>query len=313
MKKNRAFTLVELLVVIAIIALLLALLLPAVQGVREAARRVQCGNNMKQMALACLAYEHANGHFPRAWGEYQEFWTAVILPQMEQGPLFDTLEWVISPGIDWVSFDHPNRAACEAVVPAYRCPSMDVPLHITNQGIARRVPISYRAVAGAWISSDNLNTRVSGYNSSQFSALSEWPLDGMMFGSSDVRAGTVDDGLASTLLLGEGHYDARFKDGQQFDVWAMFGPQTRPWSVSNRTGTEFTEAAGSAVLPINAQRDTPHLHGRVLEMAFGSSHAAGAFFAMGDGSVHYLDDSIELAIYRALATRRGRELEARLP
>jgi prepilin-type N-terminal cleavage/methylation domain-containing protein len=313
MKKNRGFTLVELLVVIAIIALLLALLLPAVQGVREAARRTQCANNMKQMALACLAYEQSNSHFPRAWGEHQEFWTAVILPQMEQGPLFDTLEWIVSPSTNWSSFNHPNRTACETVVPAYRCPSMDVPLHVSNQGIERRVPIGYRAVAGAWIASDNLSTRASGYKTSQFSALAEWPLDGMMFGSSNVRAATVEDGLANTLLLGEGPYDARLKDGQQFDVWAMFGPQTRPWSVTNRTGTEFTEAAASTLLPINTQRDSPQLHGTLLEMAFGSSHAAGAFFALADGSVHYLDEAIELSVYRALGTRRGHESEARLP
>ncbi len=90
---DRGFTLIELLVVIAIIAILIALLLPAVQQAREAARRTQCKNNLKQLGIALHNYHDTFGAFPFGYDERETLWTAMILPQIEQGNLYATLIW----------------------------------------------------------------------------------------------------------------------------------------------------------------------------------------------------------------------------
>jgi prepilin-type N-terminal cleavage/methylation domain-containing protein/prepilin-type processing-associated H-X9-DG protein len=313
-RQPRGMTLVEVLVVVAIIGVIIALLLPSVQAAREAARRTQCGNGVRQVALACLIHEQQLGVYPRAWGEAQETWTAVILPYLEQGSLHASLEWTNSGLNTWESFNHPNRAACETVIPAYRCPTMDQPLHVTNQGIARRVPVSYRAVAGTLISADDETSRPPGYDASEYRGLENWPLDGMMFGSSSVRAADVRDGMTNTLLVGESATRANYtKDGEAMDYWAMFSPQIREWKNGTRVGTEFSEAAGAAVAPLNSVWHRPDLHGALIELSFGSWHPGGATFSLADGSVHFLADSIDMTAYRALATRKGREVEGRLP
>jgi type II secretory pathway pseudopilin PulG len=307
-------TLVELLAVIAIIAVLIGLLLPAVQSARESARRAQCRNNTKQIALACLAYESQQRAYPSAWGEAQELWTAVILPHIEQAALYATLEFSNSGLSTWQSFNHPNRTACETVIPIYRCPSMDQPLHFDNQGISRRVPISYRAMAGAKIAASRLATRAPGYQTSDFKGLEVGPQDGLMFGGSAIQAGDIRDGTSNTILLGESATRVDFiKDNYAQDYWAMFGPQIGPWRRDGGGGTEFSEAAGSAVLPINTPWYRPDLPGSLQEMSFGSWHAGIATFALADGSVHLIDDGIDLTVYRALATRKSREIEGRLP
>ncbi len=122
------FTLVELLVVIAIIATLIGLLLPAVQSAREAARRTKCQSSLRQLGLGLQSFNSHKRRFPPGFGIYREFWTAHILPEIEESSRYDTLEW-IDPGTNnWANFNHPNRAACEAVIPIFRCPSADIPL-----------------------------------------------------------------------------------------------------------------------------------------------------------------------------------------
>jgi prepilin-type N-terminal cleavage/methylation domain-containing protein len=311
---RRGMTLVELLVVITIIAVLLALLLPSVQATREAARRTQCRNNVRQVALACLSHEQQLGAYPRAWGEVQELWTAVILPYIEQTALYNTLEWKNSGLNTWESFNHPNRTACETVISAYRCPSMDQPLYATNQGIPRRVPVSYRAVAGAMVSADDETSRPPGYDSSDYRGLENWPLDGIMFGSSQVPAADIRDGISNTVLVGESVTRVDYtKDGEAMDYWGLFGPQIRSWRQGFRDGTEFSEAAGAAVVPVNSAWHRLDLHGSLIELAFGSWHVGGATFAMADGSAHFIDDAIDMNVYRGLATRKGKEAGGRLP
>ena len=319
---RRAFTLVELLVVIAIIATLIGLLLPAVQSARESARRVQCQNNLRQQGLALQNFHSGKGRFPPGFGIYREFWTAHILPGLEEQALYDTLEW-IDPGTnDWSNFNHPNRRACQTVISAYRCPSADIPLGKDSQGITGRVPASYRGVAGAMISSDDTSTMIAGYKMPTY-----WPLegttddrsgdpddakrwvrssDGILFGGSRIKMRQITDGTSKTLIVGETYTDTDYnKDSQGMDYWAIFGPQlgaAKSWAPGYIRGSEYSEGVGSAVVPINS-RLNPLMHGTLMEISFGSYHPGGAHFARADGSVGWIAESIDLATYRGLATR----------
>lgn len=311
-RKEAAFTLVELLVVIAIIAILIGLLLPAVQAAREAARRVSCSNNVKQLGLAMHNYHDTHRVFPHGFGVNQEFWSALILPQLEQNNLHATLNWTNSAnlgyGTNWSGYDSPNRAACATVVSVFRCPSMAQPEHMNYNSIVGRVPVSYRGVAGAKVASDDASTRPAGYNTSQFAALEQRGLDGILFGASKIGFRDITDGSSNTLMIGESYTDPLFiKDNQGMDYFGFFGPQMGRWRPGARTGTEHSEGLGSAVVPINS-RLNPTVHGVLMEMSFGSYHMGGATFSMGDGSVRFLTQTLDLATYQALATRNGGEV-----
>ena len=157
LRRRCGFTLIELLVVIAIIAVLIALLLPAVQQAREAARRTQCKNNLKNLGLALHNYHDTAKVFPYAWGSNEELWSAMILPQLDQAGLYGTLQWQY-PGADLPA----NQAACQLVMSVFRCPSMAQPQREDYNNIVGRVPASYRAVADSLASSDDASTRPAG-------------------------------------------------------------------------------------------------------------------------------------------------------
>lgn len=305
---RRAFTLVELLVVIAIIGILVGLLLPAVQAAREAARRMSCSNNMKQIGLAMHNYESAHKKLPFGWNNHGTLWSAMILPYMEQSNLYNTLTF--SEAVNWGA-NNRNRAAAETVVAAYRCPSMPLPEHMNYNGIPERVPASYRVVGGTIVSSDDKSTRVGvpGLAAGATNSFEDAVLDGSFYACSATRFGDIVDGLSNTILVGESHTDPAFtKDGQGMDFWAIGSSQVDPCNCRGGSGgTEASEAAGSMIVSINAQLRTPAINGKLMEVAFGSYHAGGAMFLMGDGSVTFLTDSTDLQVYRAAASRNGGE------
>lgn len=321
--RARGFTLIELLVVIAIIAILIALLLPAVQQAREAARRTQCRNNMKQLGLAIHNYHDSHRVFPYAWGSNQETWSALILPYMDQAPLYNTLVWQNSCTDDWstVTSTHyawPNKVACGVEIAVFRCPSMALPAAISNQGIPDRRPVSYRVVSGSLVSSDDNSTRQPPYNVAPYTSLerslTDAGVNGIILGASSTGMRDITDGTTNTLMVGESYTDPGYvKDGQGMDYWALFIPQLNnagsctSWRPGAASGTEHTECAGSTLVPINS-RFNPTLHGTLIELSFGSYHVGGAHFTLGDGSVKFVSENIDRALYQALGSRNGGEV-----
>jgi prepilin-type N-terminal cleavage/methylation domain-containing protein len=304
-RSRMGFTLVELLVVIAIIGILVGLLLPAVQAAREAARRMSCSNNLKQIGLALHNYESGLKKLPFGWNNHGTLWSAMVLPYMEQSSLYSTLLFTESGPGNWDS-GSANTKACETVLSAFRCPSMPLPEHTNYNGIVNRVPTSYRGNAGSEVTSDDTSTiPVTGTKS-----LEMLDLNGIFHACSKTRFGDVTDGLSNTIFMGESHTDPEFsKDGQGMDFWIIGSPQADPCACNGGTGgTEFTEAVGGTYPQINAAIRTPAISGQLMEIAFGSYHIGGAMMGMGDGSVTFMSDSIDLTVYQALGTRNKGEV-----
>ena len=304
--RPRGFTLIELLVVIAIIAVLVALLLPAVQQAREAARRSQCKNNLKQLGLAVQNYHDLFKMFPFGFDARETLWHAQILNQIDQAPLFKTLIWDENGLGNWDAVGSPNLKACETVIGVFRCPTMSRPEHDNNQGIPGRVPNSYRGCAGSNVYSDDASTIPAGVPVGAKS-LEESPLDGMMYGCSSIRINDVKDGTSNTIFFGESYNDAYTKDNQEMDYWQMGSPQSGGWNPGGIGGTEYSEGLGSTGPKMNSRLD-PSINGVLMEMSFGSYHTGGAHFGMTDGSVRLISQNVDLKTYRGLGSRSGKEL-----
>jgi prepilin-type N-terminal cleavage/methylation domain-containing protein len=319
--RRRGFSLVELLVVIAIIALLLALLLPAVQGAREAARRLQCGNNLKQIGLAIQSFHASQSRLPagNGWvlpgkGDAQGLaWSGWILPQLEQQAIADVIDWTVSEGSNWAlaapGIPEPQPAsgsaserqtwACSQVIPVFRCPSSTAPQQVYNRShydgwvVWRRAPANYIGCASGTLSMVN-DKRHSKLHEPAFGMIR---LDGLLFSDSHVTFDGVPDGLSNTLLVAEAEPmgidlppGAKEPAGTK-DHWAIGGDDPD----INCDNSEFF---GSTGVPMNRMTD---------ELSFTSRHAGGVQGVMADGSVHFFSESIDDATWRRLGNRRDRE------
>jgi prepilin-type N-terminal cleavage/methylation domain-containing protein/prepilin-type processing-associated H-X9-DG protein len=319
--RRPGFTLIELLVVIAIIAILIALLVPAVQKVREAAARTQCINNLKQIGLALQTYHDTAKAFPvgqynddnRNWG-----WSTAILPSIEQGPIYSQLSsglWtnftIFIPGggpnigppgqpsgynVDGTGGDQVNLAAGAGAagtpLNVYMCPS-DVWPSRTATGYGKS---NYLGCMGS---------DTSGGNWASWSNPNGGTMNGCLLQSNNnnytwnVRIASITDGTSNTVMVGEvtaNNVSYPVGATDNFPIWAGGNPQ---YQGQGRQHNYFRLMDPN--YPLNLKTGN-------ADRCFGSQHSGGANFLFADGTVRMLTNGIATTTYAALGTRNGNEV-----
>ena len=332
--RKKGFTLVELLVVIAIIGILIGMLLPAVQQVREAARRTQCLNNLRQLALACHNYESGFQEFPPGcnWNDTSAdqtrndqlldreriAWGTFILPFIEQDNLHDvfrsaTTNWTTN----WWLATIAGEPVPSQVVPAYICPSDASPdgdfngfLSVTEAG-SPAAKSNYVCIAGAGnINSgdpveirgemDHLNATTDVRDSGMNSTTHLWGVFGK---NSKTSIGEISDGTSNCIILGERATRSNWESGQDRDL------QERPggavWAGVAFANSAYTPPPGGKVSKdftvfgymFDETAENWSVNGAESPRGVASSfHAGGANIALGDGSAHFLTDNLNVSI-----------------
>jgi prepilin-type N-terminal cleavage/methylation domain-containing protein/prepilin-type processing-associated H-X9-DG protein len=325
---RQGFTLIELLVVIAIIAILISLLLPAVQAAREAARRTQCKNNLKQLALGAHNYNDVAKVFPAGqmvlnfatkpkFRGYSLF--VYLLPYVEANTIYQQWDFIGDPDNNTLAISNgdPSTALSAQRIPVYNCPSDPIPQNPYPSGAAP----TYGPYYGVTSYGGNGGTR--SYPPALETA------DGMFFRTGpaapqnpQISIEMVFDGTSTTLFFGErnhvdANYDTFYAPGWSIDPMGGWG-----WWAStggNYGGGDVTESSFS---PINYACPITYAEAVAEGMSntaftntldslrvcsWGSHHPGGAQFAMVDGSVHFISQYIAQSVLVALSTRAGRE------
>lgn len=310
LSRRSGFTLVELLVVIAIIGVLIALLLPAVQQAREAARRMQCNNNLKQLGIALHMHHDTYNKFPAGAlmgdGESDACdttltrrmpWTVAILPFLEQNALYDMADLDATFICTWSEGPQTgvNTDVWKTPVLAYQCPSFPGRNIDNNHS-------NYFGVMGGGPSS-------AGYCQSS-NVGRRFYRNGILYQNSKTTFASITDGSSNTFLVGETRYQL-MDDGRSDTNWLG-------WASTNRGQTgSVTGTLSAAQVQINIcggnchgdNADTtfgnpPGGAGQGLhQRSFGSFHPGGCLFLLGDGSSHFLSETMDLTVYQNLGIR----------
>jgi prepilin-type N-terminal cleavage/methylation domain-containing protein len=310
--RRAGFTLIELLVVIAIIAVLVAILLPAVQQAREAARRTTCTNNLKQIGIALHSYHETANCFPYGADFGGTHWTALILPQIDQGAVYTKISPFFGEGSgDPMNFGNSGgtstadkTAACKVNFATFRCPSAAIAPGVDEKGIGGgfripgRFPITY--VGNAWGTGGNRDDDASG---------TTWAnSDGIfVFQSTSATANRfisirdVTDGTSNTVLVGEvlpqlagvstSTDEPVYPNGIK-DYWAIGGDDADDQC-------DLSESMGSTGVPIRFNS----------ELAYNSAHTGGVQILLTDGRVQFISENIATDTWSYLGTRAGGSTE----
>ncbi len=336
-RNRRAFTLVELLVVIAIIGILVGLLLPAVQAAREAARRMQCSNNLKQLALATHNYESTYKRFPGLTGSSSFSPQARVLSFVEQGNLQSLIDFSqpLFVGPAFAARLNPVFVpAAQAVVPVFLCPSDAVPPTRVTQD-----------ATGASVNMAGTNYMYSYGSGTSTHYDDRYTTDGIVWENSWAKFGDISDGTSNTVLLSE----ALLGDGQSSttvpernvlqrrtaswpgssgnpapqpgfrmggatilnpDLATVFPSQTTSYRGSRGEswirGVPYSVVSNGYLTPNNRIPDV-NVHGRGW-FAPRSMHTGGVNVALADGSVQFISNNVDRSIHWALHSRNGGEV-----
>jgi prepilin-type N-terminal cleavage/methylation domain-containing protein/prepilin-type processing-associated H-X9-DG protein len=315
-RRRRAFTLVELLVVLAIIGVLIGLILPAVQKVRETVSRMKCGNNLKQLALACHSYHDVHGAFPPGglvlpngpgwanidWQANKGTWLVFALPYMEQEPLFNKI-----PNLDIPHFDSIGTAERAGVLPwgtdMFRCPSDGYnPSHPVSNYVGSLGPQCLDDKCGYNPFMQYCNQPAWGYTwSADDGTTSDSSQLRGMFARNGARVSfaSVTDGTTFTLFIGE-TLPSQNAHMIVFPWYTVYGTQVistiipinypiseqdRSWCGAGTVGPAYSMTNNN------------------VAWGFKSRHVHGANFAFVDGSIHFLSESIDHRTYQLLGCR----------
>lgn len=306
--KRKGFTLIELLVVIAIIAILIGLLLPAVQKVREAAARMKCQNNLKQLGLGVHSYHDTYSRFIPAGNTTTWLsWHVGILPYIEQTALFNKVSQTAGNYITIGKYDIPvnNRVAtflCPSQTEAEKMILAPTPPHNVNlpEVINNQPPYTthYYGVGGpAGVNPITGANYIYEVNDPTHGRMGK---QGMFQRTNTVKLENITDGTSNTFMVGEmswspGAITPTNIAGTRFRGWAR--------GCDDPTITQVCGGIKTISNAINAYSNT-----LFNEMPFGSQHTGGTSFAMGDASVRFLNASININAYRAAASYNGGEV-----
>ena len=320
---RRGFTLIELLVVIAIIAILIALLLPAVQQAREAARRTQCTNNMKQIGLALHNYHDAFNTFPfgtrggRTWTQVGikdgTNWRVALLPYLDQGPVYQNLDFSGSFGAgtsDAVAYMGGNEVLKGLVVQVYLCPSSTLEMfpqsYVNNTGgngtfnnQGRGLGIQYVGIQGA---APQFTWSQSGYRDCGHG----WSCDqGMMTVNETKGIRDAIDGASNTIVIAEqsGLTQGHNRTSNYYGGWS--GARQLGMTISSTTCSDFWQTGTTCIRhPPNSNiGDAGNGHPYRNNTVINSFHTGGVFVLLGDGSVRFLSENVDFQTLKKLAIR----------
>ena len=332
--RRRGFTLVELLVVITIIGILIALLLPAVQAAREAARRAQCTNNLKQLALGCHTHHSATQEFPFArkydiWDTYT--WTQLILPHIEQTAVYEGY-WTLPERGYTTSYPGPNgpigddarlRESRHAAIAAFYCPSDISPTeNEIGTGTYGFMRGNYRGCVGSGdMYGDSVDSTSGPWGVGAFGVEPGQSFDtDANVPTRGVRIADVQDGTSNTLLISEGLVPnvAPGWGGPMGETiygnmgGALFSAALTPnSSAPDQVIGPCPQNLGDGkyrppcVMIANSAWWSPSAKG--AHAAARSNHPGGVNAALADGSVSFFSESIDQRLWRAMATREGKE------
>ncbi len=308
-RPRAGFTLIELLVVIAIIGVLVGLLLPAVQSAREAARRMQCTNNLKQIGLALHNYQSSYGTFPpgysslwkkdggdagtaeddigHGWG-----WASMILPQMEQPAVYNAINFGLT-------MTYPANDTAQLIrFGAYLCPS-DSPNPLIPVRDQSNTSTLYTVASANYVGM---------YGTGEIGA-APGAGNGIFYRNSRVRFADLLDGSSQTLMVGERSHNlsyvtwtGRAIGGYLFKTSTFEGGTDQFAAEPEEAFTMILGPAGTSDGPRTPNHPAAHVED------YWSRHPGGVDFLFGDGSVRFLKESVSPQVFRSLATRAGNEV-----
>jgi prepilin-type N-terminal cleavage/methylation domain-containing protein len=332
--RSRGFTLIELLVVIAIIAVLIALLLPAVQQAREAARRSQCKNNLKQMGIAFHNYHDTSNSFPFAWmagGDLNvSCWGIMLLPYLDQGPLYDQWDSRAPAVNEGAALGFPaaavqqNLRVIETILPVYRCTSSTaspvddyrLPANAGGRGVPP-LDLTWRAATSDYIPATGVRGDFAnlayadfpgGAGGSRGGALND--VGALNPSNSITNMASLRDGSSNTILIGERTGGASIYRRKQIDStltslagsangggWGDF-LNGEHWPNGSLYDGNLGANGGPCAINCNSMRSSN----------FHSFHSGGIQIILCDGSARFISENISAYIFASLITRAKGEV-----